>query len=420
MHECARTGIRDLDQTHRRAHVIVTGVVTDAQLILAGGALLAAGVVASAVAARLRLPALVLFLGLGMAVGTDGLGWIDFANYSLAELVGTIALVLILFEGGLATGFRALRPVLGPAISLATIGTAGSALIAGIIASRLFHFSLAEGLLLGAILSPTDGAAVFALLRGLRLPRRLALTLEGEAGLNDPVAVMLVLVTIEVIRVPDYGALEAVWFLVKQIAVGGGIGLLVGGLATAALRRLVPAPSGLSLVASFAAAAIAYGAAASLDGSGFLAVYLVGLRVGDADLPSRPALMAFHEGLAAVADIGMFFALGLLVFPSQLGGVLVRGTLLALLLAFVARPVSAFAATIHTGFTRRERVLLSWAGLRGGVPVVLATLPLIDHVPRSLEFFNLVFFAVLVSTLIQGATVEWLANRLGITADDSA
>ena len=395
-------------------------MVTDAQLILAGGALLAAGVVASAVAARLRLPALVLFLGLGMAVGTDGLGWIDFANYSLAELVGTIALVLILFEGGLATGFRALRPVLGPAISLATIGTAGSALIAGIIASRLFHFSLAEGLLLGAILSPTDGAAVFALLRGLRLPRRLALTLEGEAGLNDPVAVMLVLVTIEVIRVPDYGALEAVWFLVKQIAVGGGIGLLVGGLATAALRRLVPAPSGLSLVASFAAAAIAYGAAASLDGSGFLAVYLVGLRVGDADLPSRPALMAFHEGLAAVADIGMFFALGLLVFPSQLGGVLVRGTLLALLLAFVARPVSAFAATIHTGFTRRERVLLSWAGLRGGVPVVLATLPLIDHVPRSLEFFNLVFFAVLVSTLIQGATVEWLANRLGITADDSA
>jgi cell volume regulation protein A len=395
------------------------GVVADAQLILAAGALLAAGVVASAVAARLRLPALVLFLGLGMAVGTDGLGWIDFANYSLAELVGTIALVLILFEGGLATGFRAIRPVLGPAISLATIGTAGSALIAGIIASRLFHFSLAEGLLLGAILSPTDGAAVFALLRGLRLPRRLALTLEGEAGLNDPVAVMLVLVTIEVIRVPDYGPLEAVWFLVKQIAVGGGIGLLVGVLATAALRRLVSAPSGLSLVASFAAAAIAYGAAASLDGSGFLAVYLVGLRVGDADLPSRPALTAFHEGLAAVADIGMFFALGLLVFPSQLGGVLVRGTLLALLLAFVARPVSAFAATMRSGFTGRERVLLSWAGLRGGVPVVLATIPLIDHIPRSLEFFNLVFFAVLVSTLIQGATVEWLANRLGISADDA-
>ena len=139
--------------------------------------------------------------------------------------------------------------------------------------------------------------------------------------------------------------------------------------------------------------------------------------MGDAELPSRRAVLPFHEGLAAVAEIGMFFALGLLVFPSQLGGVLVRGTLLALLLAFVARPLSAFAATAHTRFTRRERVLIGWAGLRGGVPVVLATLPLIEHVPRSLEFFNLVFFAVLVSTLIQGATVEALADRLGMNSD---
>jgi potassium/hydrogen antiporter len=395
-------------------------VDNEAQLILAGGGLLAAGVVASAVAARVRLPALLLFLGLGMAVGSDGLGWIDFADYSLAHLVGTVALVLILFEGGLATGFRTLRPVLGPSVSLAAIGTAGTALIAGLAASRLFHFSIAEGLLLGAILSPTDGAAVFALLRGVRLPRQLALTLEGEAGLNDPVAVMLVLVTVEIIRVPGYGPLDAVWFLVKQLVVGGGIGVLAGLLSRAALKRLESAPSGLSLVASFATAAIAYGAAASVDGSGFLAVYLAGLAIGDADLSSRQSLQAFHEGLAAVADIGMFFALGLLVFPSQLGGVLVRGTLLALLLAFVARPVSAFAATAGGRFTGRERVLLSWAGLRGGVPVVLATLPLIDHVPRSLEFFNLVFFAVLVSTLIQGATVELLANRLGINADDAA
>ncbi len=395
-------------------------MVGDAQLILAGGGLLAAGVVASTVAARLRLPALVLFLALGMAVGSDGLGWISFANYSLARLVGTIALVLILFEGGLATGFRALRPVLGPAVSLAAIATVGSAAITGLAASWLLHFSIARGLLLGAILSPTDGAAVFALLRGVRLPRRLALTLEGEAGFNDPVAVMLVLVMIEVIRIPGYGPLDAVWFLFKQLAVGGGIGLLMGVLATSALKRLEGAPSGLSLVASFATAAIAYGTAASLDGSGFLAVYLAALAVGDAQTSSRPALLPFHEGLAAVAEIGMFFALGLLVFPSQLGGVLVRGTLLALLLAFVARPVSAFAATARTRFTRGERVLLGWAGLRGGVPVVLATLPLIEHVPRSLEFFNLVFFAVLVSTLIQGATVESLANRLGMNSDPAA
>jgi len=397
-----------------------TGMENEAQLILAGGGLLAAGVLASAVAARVRLPALLLFLGLGMLVGSDGFGWIDFANYSLAHLVGTVALLLILFEGGLTTGFRALRPVLGPSVSLAAIGTAGTALIAGLSASWLFHFSIAEGLLLGAILSPTDGAAVFALLRGVRLPRQLALTLEGEAGLNDPVAVMLVLVMVEVIRVPGYGPLDAIWFLVKQLVVGGGVGVLVGLLATAALKRLESAPSGLSLVASFAAAAIAYGAAASIDGSGFLAVYLAGLAVGDAKVSSRRSLLAFHEGLAAVADIGMFFALGLLVFPSQFGSVLVRGTLLALLLAFVARPVSAFAATARSRFNVRERVLIGWAGLRGGVPVVLATLPLIEHVPRSLEFFNLVFFAVLVSTLIQGATVELLANRLGINAPEAA
>jgi cell volume regulation protein A len=392
----------------------------EAELILAGGALLAAGVLASAVAARVRLPALLLFLGLGMLVGSDALGWIDFANYSLAHLVGTVALLLILFEGGLNTGFRTLRPVLGPAVSLAAIGTAGTAVIAGLSASWLFHFSIAEGLLLGAILSPTDGAAVFALLRGVRLPRQLALTLEGEAGLNDPVAVMLVLVMVEVIRIPGYGPLDAIWFLFKQLVVGGGIGVLVGVLATAALKRLDSAPSGLSLVASFATAAVAYGAAASLDGSGFLAVYLAGLAVGDAKIASRQSLLAFHEGLAAVADIGMFFALGLLVFPSQFGSVLVRGTLLALLLAFVARPVSAWVATARSRFTGRERLLIGWAGLRGGVPVVLATLPLIEHVPRSLEFFNLVFFAVLVSTLIQGATVEALANRLGMGSAEPA
>jgi len=397
-----------------------TGMDNEAELILAGGALLAAGVLASAVAARVRLPALLLFLGLGMLVGSDALGWIDFADYSLAHLVGTVALLLILFEGGLATGFRTLRPVLGPSVSLAAIGTAGTAVIAGLSASWLFHFSIAEGLLLGAILSPTDGAAVFALLRGVRLPRQLALTLEGEAGLNDPVAVMLVLVMVEVIRIPGYGPLDAIWFLFKQLVVGGGIGVLVGVLGTAALKRLDSAPSGLSLVASFATAAIAYGAAASLDGSGFLAVYLAGLVVGDAKIASRQALLAFHEGLAAVADIGMFFALGLLVFPSQFGSVLVRGTLLALLLAFVARPVSAWAATARSRFTGRERILIGWAGLRGGVPVVLATLPLIDHVPRSLEFFNLVFFAVLVSTLIQGATVEVLADRLGVGSAEPA
>lgn len=386
----------------------------DAKLILVAGGLLVAGVAASVVAARVRVPALVLFLALGMAVGSDGLGWIDFANYSRMRLLGTLALVLILFEGGLATEFRALRPVLGSSVSLAAIGTLLTAVLAGLAASWLFDFSTAEGLLLGAILSPTDGAAVFSLLRGVRLPRRLALTLEGEAGLNDPIAVMLVLVMIEVIRSRGYGILDALWFLLHELAVGVGIGVVVGLLAVSALRRMGSAPPGIALVASFAAAAVTYGAAGALGGSGFLAVYLAALVLGSAALPSQDGLMPFHEGLGAVAEIGMFFALGLLVFPSQLGSVLGSATLLALIVAFIARPLAAFTATVRSGFTNRERLLLAWAGLRGGVPVVLATLPVIERVPRSLEFFNLVFFAVLVSALIQGATVEPLAKRLGI------
>lgn len=391
----------------------------DAQLILVAGGLLTIGVAASIVAARLRLPALVLFLGLGMLIGSDGLGWIYFDGYALARRLGTIALVVILFEGGLATGFPALRPVLRGAVSLAVVGTAGTALIGGLVAALLLHRSVAEDLLVGAILSPTDGAAVFALLRGVRLPRRLALTLNGEAGLNDPIAVMLVLVMIEVIRTPGYGVADAVWFLAHDIAEGLAVGLLVGGLAAAALRRLQGAPSGLPLVASVATAAVAFGAAASIGGSGFLAVYVAGLVLGSVTLEAHGSLLAFHQGPSGVAEISMFFVLGLLVFPSQLGSVFVTGTVLALWIALVARPVAAYVATIGAGFSHRERILLGWAGLRGGIPVVLATLPVIDHVPGSLEFFNLAFFAVLVSTVLQGATVELLAKRLGISAASS-
>ena len=399
-----------------RARVASSSRVSrDAQLILMAGGLLAVGVAASMVAARLRLPALVLFLGLGMLIGSDGLGWIYFDGYALARRLGTIALVVILFEGGLATGVRALRPVLRGAVSLAVIGTIGTAVITGVVAAALLHRSLAEGLLCGAILSPTDGAAVFALLRGVRLPRRLALTLNGEAGLNDPVAVMLVLVMVDVIRTPGYGVADAAWFLAHDVAVGLIVGVLMGRIGIAALRGMQSAPAGLSLVASFATAAVAFGASASIGGSGFLAVYVAGLILGSGQLDARASLLAFHEGLSGVAEIAMFFVLGLLVFPSQLGSVFVTGTVLALWVALVARPVAAWVATVRAGFSHRERLLLGWAGLRGGIPVVLATLPVIDHVPGSLEFFNLVFFAVLVSTVLQGATVEWLALRLGIS-----
>ncbi len=387
-------------------------VIHDAQLIAAAGGVLAAGVVAATLAARLRLPALVLFVGVGMLVGSDGLGWLDFENYRLARLIGTIALVLILFEGGLAAGWGQLRPVLRPALMLAVVATAVTAVIVGLAAAWLFGFSLLEGLLLGSILSATDGAAVFALLRGVRLPLRLRRTLEGEAGLNDPVAVLLVLVMIALISDPHYGAGNVPVFLVHEVGVGAAVGVLGGMAALAAVRQARRLPDGLVMVGSLATAALSYGIAGMLGGSGFLAVYLVGLALGGSRNSGRDAVVAFHQGLAMVAEIGMFFALGLLVFPSQFGPIAVKALLLALITAVVARPAAATLATLGQGFTRGERALLAWAGLRGAVPVILATFAVIDRVPRSVELLNVVFFAVLVSTALQGLSVQALAARI--------
>lgn len=412
---------------------MVRRVSRDATAILVVGGLLAAGVGASLVARRIRVPALVLFLGIGMAIGTDGVGWIAFDDYGLARSIGSVALLLIVYEGGLGTGFRAIRPVLGTAVSLAVVATVGTAVITGLAASLVFGFSMKEGLLLGAILSATDGAAVFSLLRGSRVPTGLARALEGEAGFNDPVAVLLVLAMIKVIGHPGYGAGEAAVFLGQQLVVGGVAGVVVGRLAGAGLRRAGggsreaagagPQAAGggpggaVVLVGSLAAAGIAFGAAGVLGGSGFLAVYVAGLCLGDVDLAERPALLAFHEGVASVAEIGLFLALGLLVFPSQLGHVAVKGVLLAVIVAVVARPLAAGLATVGSGLSRGERVVLGWAGLRGAIPVVLATFPIIAGVRGSLEFFNVVFFAVLVSAVVQGSTVEPLARRLGVISD---
>jgi cell volume regulation protein A len=384
----------------------------DALLILGVGALLAAGVGAARLAAQLRLPALVLFAGLGLLVGSDALGWISFNDFRLARLIGTIALMLILFEGGLTAGWNQLRPVLRPAISLALVGTTVTAAIVGLAASLLFDFSVQEGLLLGAILAATDGAAVFALLRGVRLPRRLRRTLEGESGLNDPIAVLLVLMAINLVTSPHYGVATAVLFLARELVVGAAVGVLGGLLVAHTARQSHRLTNGLLLVGSLATAALAYGIAGALGGSGFLAVYLVGLAAGDASFDDREPLLAFHRGLAMVAEIGMFFALGLLVFPSQFGPIAVKAVLLALVTTLVARPVASTIATIRQGYNRSERTLLAAAGLRGAVPVILATFGVIDGVPRATELLNIVFFAVLLSAAVQGAGVQTLATRL--------
>ncbi|MBV9917572.1 MAG: potassium/proton antiporter [Solirubrobacterales bacterium] len=391
--------------------------MADGHLILAAGALLVAGLVASLVADRVRVPSLVLFLGVGMLVGSDGLGWITFGNYRLERTIGVISLALILFEGGLTSGLLHLRSVLRAAAVLATVGTAITAAIVGLAAAALFSFSTTQGLLLGAILSSTDGAAIFALLRGSTLSRKLARTLEGESGLNDPVAVLLVLGFIDVLIKPRYQASDMAVLFVREIGIGLLIGLLTGAVAVYALRLARFATAGLYPVASLGVVAVAYGGADTLHGSGFLAVYLAGLMIGSATVPAERTIVTFHQGLGWVAQVAMFLSLGLLVFPRQLPSVAVKGTVLALVLVFIARPVAVVISTLPFAYSWRERLILGWAGLRGAVPVVLATFPVIDHVPRSVEFFNIVFFAVLVSTIAQGSTFESLARRLRLTTN---
>jgi cell volume regulation protein A len=388
----------------------------DGERILVAGVLLAVALGASLVAGRLRVPGLVLFLAVGMVVGS----WIDFADYEVAEAIGVLALSLILFEGGLAAGWQEIRPVLVPALSLAVFGTLITAMVAGLAASWLFGFTTLDGLLLGSIIASTDGAAVFALLRGSRLRRRLARTLEGESGFNDPVAVLLVLGFIEWIQHPDYGVADLVLLFVQQMGIGLAAGLLIGKLAVEGFRRVHLATPGLYPVASLTAGTLAFGLADTLHGSGFLAVFLCGLALGRADLPARSTVFAFHEGLAWVGQLTMFLTLGLLVFFDQLDDFLIEGTLLALIVVFVARPVATVIATVGMGFSRNEIALLSWAGLRGAVPVVLATFPVIEQIPGSDDFFNIVFFAVLISTVLQGTTVDPLAQRLHVTSDEPA
>lgn len=394
--------------------------MTLAQIVLVTGAVLVGAVVASLLAVRMRVPSLLLFLGIGLVIGSDVTGWVSFGDYELARDIGIIALALILFDGGLRSGWSEIGPVLRPAVSLAVVGTVVTTAVTGLVAAPLLGITTLEGLLVGAVLSSTDGAAVFALLRGSQLRRRLALTLEGESGFNDPIAVLLVIALIELITEPATGALDIAWLLTSELAIGIGVGLLVGRLSIPLFRRLRLASAGLYPVATLATAAVGFGAAATLHGSGFLAVYLVGLTLADAALPGRRTIEAFHDGLAWLAQVALFVTLGLLVYPGRLGDALVEGTLIALVLVFLARPIAAAVAVRPFGFDRRETLIVGWAGLRGAVPVVLATFVVVGDVPGGEQIFDIVFFAVVISTLLQGTTVEWLAQRLGLTTNEPA
>jgi len=366
------------------------------------------------------VPGLVLFLLLGMAIGSDGTGWIQFDDVELARTIGIIAIVLILFEGGLAAGWGEIRPVLPTALSLAFGGTVVTAVVTGLAAAWLLDLTTLEGLLLGSIVATTDSAAIFSVLRGSTIERRLARTLEAESGMNDPVAFLLVLGFIEWIQEPSYGASDMIAAISVQLAIGAAVGYALGRLAVEAMTRVQFATTGLYPVATIAAAALAYGVADVLGGSGFLAVYMTGLALGSGRIPGRRTVGDFHSGVAWVSQIALFLTLGLLVFPSQLGDIALEGMLIAAVLMFIARPLATFLATRVGAFTARESLLVGWAGLRGAMPVVFATIPIIEGVGHANELFNIVFFVVLLSTLLQGATFEPLARALKLTTDEPA
>ncbi len=394
--------------------------MSDAELILLGGALLGAGIAAAMVANRLRVPGLILFLVLGMLVGEDGIGGVDFDNVHLTRTLGTIGLVLILFEGGLNAGWKEIRPVLGSAISLATIGTLGTAVIGGFAAVWLFNVDLLEGLIIGSAIAATDSAAIFAMLRGSRLRRKIARALEGESGMNDPIAVLLVTGFIAWIETPGYGVADMALEFVLELSIGSAVGIAVGLLARAAFVRLDFPTTGLYPVATMAAAALSFGTADIAHGSGFISVYLTGLVLGSGILPALRTVTAFHGGLAWVSQISLFFMLGLLVDPVELVPLIGQGLALALVIMLVARPIAVTVATALARFNLRERLMLSWAGLRGAVPIWLATFPVIAGISGHELEFNAIFFVVLASTLLQGFTFEPLADRLGLTSDEPA
>ena len=380
------------------------------------GALIALGVASSRVSARLGLPVLVLFMGVGMAAGSEGLGGVPFEDYGLANAVGTVALALILFDGGLQTPLASVRAAWRPALALSTIGVALTAGLTGLAAAWVLGLPLLHGMLLGGIVGSTDAAAVFSVLRssGLALPDRLGATLEVESGSNDPMALFLTVGLTGLAAGAAHSAGSLAVLFVLQFGVGAAVGLGVGRAASWAVDRAGLDAPGLYPVLAAAFGLIAFGGAAVLGGSGFLAVYLAGIVLGNGRLVFRRGTLLVLDAAAWLSQIALFILLGLLSFPSRLLAVAPEGLVIALVLVFVARPLAVAASVLPFGFGTRDVAFLSWGGLKGAVPITLATFPLLAGVEGAALLFDVVFFVVLVSALAQGWSLSAVARWLGI------
>ncbi|ARP71734.1 K+/H+ antiporter [Streptomyces pluripotens] len=380
------------------------------QLLLVCSVVLLVAVVAVRISSRSGLPSLLVYLGIGVLMGQDGIGGIHFNSAAVTQVMGYAALVVILAEGGLGTKWKEIRPVLPSASVLATAGVAVSVGVTAAAAHYLVGLEWRQALIIGAVVSSTDAAAVFSVLRRVPLPARVTGTLEAESGFNDAPVVILVVAFSTAGPVEHWYALLGK--IALELAVGAAIGLAVGWLGSLGLKRVALPASGLYPIAVMAIAVAAYAAGALAHGSGFLAVYLASMTLGNAKLPHWPATRGFAEGLGWIAQIGMFVVLGLLVTPHELGDDIWPALVIGLALTMVARPLSVVLSLAPFRVPWQEQTLMSWAGLRGAVPIILATIPMVNGVVGSRRIFNIVFVLVVVYTLIQGPTLPWLARRL--------
>ncbi|GHH07851.1 potassium/proton antiporter [Streptomyces lanatus] len=382
------------------------------QLLLVCSLVLLVAVAAVRISSRSGLPSLLVYLGIGVLMGQDGIGGIRFDDAELTQVIGYAALVVILAEGGLGTKWKEVRPALPAASALALAGVTVSVGVTATAAHFLVGLEWRQALIIGAVVSSTDAAAVFSVLRKIPLPSRVTGTLEAESGFNDAPVVILVVAFSEAGPVPHWYVLAGE--IAQELAIGAAIGLAVGWLGAWGLRHVALPASGLYPIAVMAIAVTAYAAGAMAHGSGFLAVYLASMVLGNARLPHWPATRGFADGLGWIAQIGMFVLLGLLVTPHELGDDILPALVIGLVLTMVARPLGVIACLVPFRVPWREQALMSWAGLRGAVPIILATIPMVSGVEGSETIFNIVFVLVVVYTLIQGPTLPWLARKLDL------
>ncbi|OEU97348.1 potassium transporter [Streptomyces qinglanensis] len=388
------------------------------QLLLFSALVLLVAIAAVRLSSRSGLPSLLVYLGIGIAIGQDGIGF-GFSDVALTQTLGYAALVVILAEGGLGTKWRDIRPAVPAAAVLSTFGVAVSVTVTALAAHYLVGLEWQASLLMGAVVSSTDAAAVFSVLRRVPLPKRLTGILEAESGFNDAPVVLLV------VTFSSFGSEHHTWYfllgqIILELGIGLVVGLIVGKLGELGMRHVALPASGLYPIAVLALCFLAYAGGAMAHGSGFLSVYVAALILGNGKLPHRPAVRGFADGVAWMAQIGLFVLLGLLVTPHQLWKDFWPAVLIGLALTLVARPLSVFLCLDRFRLPWQDKVLLTWAGLRGAVPIVLATIPMVAEVKGSQRIFNIVFVLVVVFTVLQGPTLPWLARKLRLNEPDEA